>query len=111
MFTAVPRVAPVGPRGGGGYVKSNFHLILQNACLDFNQTYNVAGIFLTGRGFRAVQMVLINDIPLGARQGAYVNSGERLAPSGSCLYLMDMLHLLVGGGGGRDCSSSCKDKY
>ena len=31
-----------------------------------------------GRGFRVVQMVLINDIPLGARQGAYVNSGERL---------------------------------
>ena len=42
---------PNGPGGGGGgggngfregegaYVKSNFHLILQNAGLDFNQTY------------------------------------------------------------------------
>ena len=32
-----------------------------------------------GRGFRVLQMVLIDDIPLalGARQGAYVNSGER----------------------------------
>ena len=31
----------MGPRGGGGgggdYVKSYFHLILQHACLDFNQ--------------------------------------------------------------------------
>ena len=31
-----------------------------------------------GRGFRVVQIVLIYDMPLGARQGAYVNSGERL---------------------------------
>ena len=29
-------------------------------------------------------MVLINDTPLGARQGAYINLGERLAPWGSC---------------------------
>ena len=25
-----------------------------------------------GRGFRVVQIVLIDDIPLGARQGAYI---------------------------------------
>ena len=53
-----------------------------------------------GWGFRVVQIVhmapwgpsgrapiafLIDDIPLGAPQGVYVNSGERLAPWGSCL--------------------------
>ena len=30
-----------------------------------------------GRGFRLLQMILIDDIPLGTPQGVYINSGER----------------------------------
>ena len=75
--------------GGGGYrcKKLLFHLILQNACLDFNKTWEEASFgvgdlelckwYTHGPRGRAPIAFLIDDIPLGAPQGAYVNSGER----------------------------------
>ena len=67
---AVPTVTPMGR---GAYVKSNCFISFFK---------NLAGIVLRGRGFRVVQMVLTDDLLLGAPKGAYVNSSERKSSLG-----------------------------